>query len=136
MNVSEYKVKEVTGAFRTEPCSDNVIFSSYDIPSVIKDLKNDKKWLEGEINSEILLDTPRCKVLLTILHEGTEVLSYQASESITFQVIEGSLLLHIMEELIILKKGELLTIDEKINYGFNSVEETAVLMTMVPENAK
>ncbi|HEX2967721.1 MAG TPA: hypothetical protein VHO46_01360 [Bacteroidales bacterium] len=110
---------------------DEGISSSFDLPSIIADLKNDKTWIEGELNSVILLNSSTIKVLLTILHEGTEVISYQANDSITFQVLEGSLVLHIKEESIVLNEGELLTLDEKIKYSFDTVEETAFLMTLV-----
>lgn len=131
MNVNGYKVKAAKENFRTIPCFENGISSSFDIPAIIEDMKNDKTWLEGELNSVILLNSPTVKVLLTILHEGTEVISYQANDSITFQVIEGSLVLHIREESVVLNEGELLTLEEKIKYSFDSVEETAFLMTLV-----
>lgn len=107
--------------------------NSFDIPAIIKDLKSEQSWMEGELSSVILLNGPSYKVLLTLLHEGTEVISYQANDSITFQVIEGSLILHIREELVALNKGEMLTIDEKIKYSFDAVEETAFLLTLVSE---
>lgn len=133
MSVNGYKVKAAKDNFRTKPYFhyENGISSSFDIPSIIQDLKNDETWLEGELNSVILLNSPTVKVLLTILHEGTEVISYQANDSITFQVIEGSLVLHIRDASVVLSEGELLTLDEKIKYSFDTVEETAFLMTLV-----
>lgn len=133
MSVNGYKVKTAKDNFRTKPYFhyENGISSSFDIPSIIRDLKNDETWLEGELNSVILLNSPTVKVLLTILHEGTEVISYQANDSITFQVVEGSLVLHIRDASVVLSEGELLTLDEKIKYSFDTVEETAFLMTLV-----
>ncbi|HLN56122.1 MAG TPA: hypothetical protein VK207_09020 [Bacteroidales bacterium] len=110
---------------------ENDFSSAYDIPSIIEDLKQEQSWLEGELSSVILLNSPSVKVLLTILHGGTEVISYQANDSITFQIIEGSLILHIKEESVVLEKGELMTLTDNVKYSFDAVEETAFLMTLV-----
>ncbi len=135
MSVNGYKVKvgKDNAREKTSYHYEEGITSSFDIPAIIEDLKNDKTWLEGELNSVILLNSPTVKVLLTILHEGTEVISYQANDSITFQIVEGSLVLHIKEDTIVLNQGELLTLEEKIKYSFDTVEETAFLMTLVSE---
>jgi quercetin dioxygenase-like cupin family protein len=107
--------------------------SAFDIPAIIEDLRHGENWISGEISTVLLLDSPSIKVLLTLLHEGTEVISYQANESITFQVLEGSLIIHIKNESIVLHEGELLTLDENIKYSFDTIEETAFLLTLVSD---
>lgn len=125
---------KTTALFNNNSGSFNVPFSALDIPTMIENMKHEHTWKKGELNSVILLKSPVKKVMLTVLHEGTEVLSFQANDSVTFQVLEGKLMLHIKEESITLGKGELLTLDEKIQYSFDSVEETAFLLTLVSEN--
>jgi quercetin dioxygenase-like cupin family protein len=105
--------------------------STFDVPAIIDDLKKQQNWLNGEISSVILLSSPTIKVLLTLMHEGTEVISYQADDSVTFQVIDGSMILHIGDESILIREGEMLTLDEKLKYSFDAVEETAFLLTLV-----
>lgn len=112
---------------------DNDYYSAFDIPGIIDGLKQEKSWIEGELSSVILLNSNAVKVLLTILHGGTEVISYQANDSITFQIIDGSLILHIKDESVVLGQGELLTLTDKVRYSFDAVEETAFLMTLVSE---
>lgn len=132
VNGYHFKVKTARENLRVKPLFHHEDgMSSFDIPAIIADLKNDNTWANGELNSVVLLNSPTVKVLLTILHEGTEVISYQANDSITFQVLEGSLILHIKEESVVLNSGELLTLEEKIRYSFDTVEETAFLMTLV-----
>ncbi|HLP72132.1 MAG TPA: hypothetical protein VK155_04455 [Bacteroidales bacterium] len=133
MGINGYSIR--TGK---ENFGDNKLFnyekdfsSAFDIPSIIEDLKQEKSWIDGELSSVILLNSPSVKVLLTILHSGTEVISYQANDSITFQIINGSLVLHIKEESVVLGKGELLTLTDNVKYSFDAVEETAFLMTLV-----
>jgi mannose-6-phosphate isomerase-like protein (cupin superfamily) len=135
VNGYNYKVKTARERLRTKPFYhyENGDFSAFDIPAIISKLKAEESWEKGELSSVILLQSPSIKVLLTLLHGGTEVISYQANDSITFQVLEGSLVLHIRNESIMLYKGEVLTLDEKIKYSFDSVEETAILLTLVSE---
>jgi quercetin dioxygenase-like cupin family protein len=135
LNGYSYKVKVGKEEFRAKPFYhyDTDQASAFDIPGIIGNLKKEQNWLDGDLNSVVLLNSPRIKVLLTIMHEDTEVISYQASDSITFQVIEGSLVMHIRDETIVLNAGELLTLDEKIRYSFDTIEETAFLLTLVSE---
>ncbi|HLN22158.1 MAG TPA: hypothetical protein VK213_13780 [Bacteroidales bacterium] len=132
-----YKIKADKELIR-KPLShfENDELKSFDIPSIIGNLKKEKSWLDGELISVILVNNPAIKVLLTLLHEGTEVISYQANDSITFQVVQGSLILHLRDDLISLNNGEVLTISEKIKYSFDTVEETAFLLTLVSEKEK
>lgn len=135
VNGYKYKVDTARERLRTKPFYhyENGDYSAFDIPAIIDRLKNEESWEKGELSSVVLLQSPSIKVLLTLLHGGTEVISYQANDSVTFQILEGSLILHIRNESIILNKGEVLTLDEKIKYSFDSVEETAILLTLVSE---
>jgi quercetin dioxygenase-like cupin family protein len=133
VNGYNYKVKTAKERLRTKPYYhyENGEYSAFDLPAIIDRLKNEESWGRGELSSVILLQSPSIKVLLTLLHEGTEVISYQADESITFQVLEGSLIVHIRKESVILNAGETLTLDEKIKYSFDTEEETALLLTLM-----
>lgn len=129
------KIKMEREKFRTRPIFnyENGQFSSFDIPEILRNLKKEKNWKNGELVSVILLRSPELKVLLTLLHEGTEVISYQSNDSTTIEVIEGSLILHIRNESVMLNEGETLKLDEKIKFSFDTLEETAFLMTLVSE---
>jgi quercetin dioxygenase-like cupin family protein len=136
MSVNGYTYKtSVQEKIRTNPAYhfESSQFSAFDLPAIIGNLKKEQDWEKGELNFVILIKSPTIKVLLTVLHEGTEVVSYQANDSAIFQVIEGALILHIRGEAIILGQGEVLTLDEKIKYSFDSIEETAFLLTLVSE---
>lgn len=133
VNGFSYKVNVGKESFRAKPFYhyDTDQTYAFDIPAIIGDLKREPNWLDGDLNSVVLLNSPKIKVLLTVMHEDTEVISYQASDSVTFQVVEGSLVLHVKDETVVLNAGEVLTLDEKIRYSFDTVEETAFLLTLV-----
>lgn len=67
--------------------------------------------------------------MLTALHDGTEIQSFQSNDSITFQIIEGKLMFHTRKESVTLDKGQLLTLHENIKYSLTS-KETVLLLTI------
>jgi hypothetical protein len=97
--------------------------------ALINMMKGSLAWMSGELNSLILFNSSSKQIVLTILHEETEVVSYQKSNTITFQVIEGQLKLENRNRSIFIEKGQLLTLHEKSEYTLSSSEETAYLLT-------
>ena len=111
-----------------------VPFITLDIPAMIENMKHEKTWQKGELNSIILMKSPSRRIMLTVFHEGTVVMTHPTNDSATFQVIEGKLNMHIKKETITLKKGELLTLKENTKFSFDTIEETALLLTLESGN--
>lgn len=108
----------------------NTSLNSSDLGVMISHLKQEPSWEEGELKSAILLKSPSKKILLTVLHAGTVISSFQTDDSITFQVIEGMLNLHFRNESFTLNKGEVLIMNEKLKYEINTLEDSAFLMIL------
>lgn len=108
----------------------NTSLNSSDLGVIISHLKQEPSWEEGELKSAILLKSPTKKILLTVLHAGTVISSFQTDDSITFQVIEGMLNLHFRNESFTLNKGEVLIMNEKLKYEINTLEDSAFLMIL------
>jgi quercetin dioxygenase-like cupin family protein len=103
---------------------------TFDLPILIANLKHSQSWKQGELNAKILLKSPVKQILLTALHEGTEINSFQSDESITLQIIEGKLRFHTRKESVTLEAGQLLTLHENIKYCLTTREETVFLLTI------
>lgn len=108
----------------------NSSFFTFDLPTLIENMKHSHSWAKGELNAMILLKSPYKNIVLTALHKGTEIISFQSSDSITFQIIEGKLKFHTRKENVTLDKGQLLTFNEKIKYSLTTREETVFLLTI------
>jgi quercetin dioxygenase-like cupin family protein len=106
------------------------VYNGFDLTSLVCDLKQGNCWVNGELNSKVLIDTPDKKILLTALREGTEIESFQTSDSVSFQILEGELQFWTSGENMILKKGQLLTLSEKVKYSLTSGGETVFLLTL------
>jgi len=115
-----------TKDYRSSDCT----LLAFDLPSLIATMKQSFTWANGELNALILLKSPRKQIILTAMHQGSEVKSFQSNDSITFQIIEGRLKLHIRKDILTLNEGQVITLDEKIKYRLSSQEETVFLLTI------
>jgi hypothetical protein len=103
---------------------------AFDLPVLIEKLKSSRTWAHGELNAKILLKSTGKQIVLTALHGGTEIQSYQSGESVTLQIIEGCLMFQTNKEYVRLEKGQLLTLYDKVAYCLTSAEDTVFLLTV------
>jgi len=101
-----------------------------DLPSLIEKMKNSNSWKRGEIISRVLLNSPDRQILLTALHENTEINSFQRSDSVTFRIVEGKIYFRTRKESAILDEGQVMTLHEHIDYSLITREETVLLLTL------
>jgi quercetin dioxygenase-like cupin family protein len=105
-------------------------FPQFDLPSLIESMKEAETWKDGELNTMVLLDTPCMQIVLTALHAGTEINSFQSGDSVTFHIIEGTMKFRTSNESLFLNKGELMTLHENIDYSLTAREESVLLLTL------
>ena len=102
----------------------------FDFPTLIDKIKHKNAWANGDLDTIILVKTPTKQIVLTALHGGPEIKSFQSNESSNFQIIEGRMRFHTRKESVNLDKGQLLTLQEKIKYRLTTDEETVLLLTI------
>ena len=110
----------------------NASLNTFDLPILIEKMKHQQSWAKGEPHSMILLKCPYKQIVLTAMHEGTEIEFFQANELITLQIIEGNLKFHSQNESIILQEGQLITFHKNTKYSLSTKEDTVVLLTIAP----
>jgi hypothetical protein len=101
-----------------------------DLQALINRMKRSAAWTNGELNAMILLKSDNTQIVLTAIHKGTEISSFQSNDSITFQIIEGNLMFHSRKESLSLDKGHLMTLHENVDYSLTTDEETVFLSTI------
>ncbi|MCX6257431.1 MAG: hypothetical protein NTW49_05985 [Bacteroidia bacterium] len=116
--------------FCEEKESNNTSLLTYDLPGLIEEMKNSYAWSNGEPDAKILFKSNERQIVLTALHEGTEIKSFQSNDSLTFQIIEGKLMFHSLNESVSLDKGQLLTMKENTDYSLTTSEKTMLLLTI------
>lgn len=122
-------------AFKTWPKSSNekLIGDSslvFDLAPIIEKMKHKQNWALGEMNATILLKSRSKQVVLTAIHQGTEINSFQANDSITFQIIEGKVRFHSRDESVTLHKGQSHTLFDNIKYSLTGKEDAVLMLTI------
>lgn len=110
--------------------SDKCKLLAFDLPSLISKMRQNNDWANGELNSLVLLKSPGKQIILTVIHDGTEIESFQSDDSISFQVIEGKLRFHSRKDSVTLVKDQVMTLNEHIKYRLTTQEETIFLLTI------
>ena len=101
----------------------------YDLPALIGKMKHRSTWMNGDPDTQVLLNTPARHILLTALHQRTSITAFQSNESISFQILEGNMTIHFHKQTVQLGKGQMLTLFENMKYGLYTHEETMLLIT-------
>jgi len=133
MYLEKNKIKSFSSL---DPASIEASSLPYDFPRLIESLKRERSWKKGDLASMILLKSPAKRIVLALLHEGTEVSSCQSDDSTTFRVLEGKINIRMEKNSCLLNKGEVFTLREKLKYVMDSVAETALLLTLETENKR
>ena len=103
---------------------------TFDLPALVEKMKQKPAWVKGELNAMILLKSTNKEIVLATLHEGTEINSFHSNDSITLQILEGKLKFRNRKESVTLDKGQLLVVQENINFSLTTGEETVFLLTI------
>jgi len=119
-----------------EPLPDASVSLRHDLPGLIRNMKLSNAWARGDLNSMILLKNTERNVMLVALHEGTEIVSYQSNDSITFQIIEGKMEFNTSKTSAAIGMGQVLTLNDKVKYRLTTCEETVLLMSIAKDRAR
>lgn len=110
------------------------VFKANDLPLLIEKMKAEHDWKKSGLNSKVLSSRKDKQMVLTVLHEGSEIEAFQSNDSITFQVLEGQLKFRTRSRSAILGRGQLMTLHEKVKYNISTGQETVFLLTMLTGN--
>jgi hypothetical protein len=103
---------------------------TFDLPTLIRNMKLSHSWLKGDLSSMILLESHERQIILTAFNKGMEISSFQSKDSISFQIIEGSLEFHTRHDNLVLYEGESFTFIEKMNFRLTTKDVTVFLLTV------
>jgi len=112
------------------------VFQNIDLPSLIRNLKNSPAWEMGEISPMVLSRNPGSNVVIAAMHEGTEIVSFQSNDSVSFQIIEGRVRFNTMNNSLTLEKGYFLKLSEKTKYKLTTSKETVLLLSIEKNNVR
>lgn len=101
-----------------------------DIPSFVKQIKNEKTWNESDRNVITVFKTNGLSIVLIALHQHAEMIKHKANGLISIQIIEGTIKFFTDSESIILTAGQMLALHSGIQHSLLAIEETVFLLTV------
>jgi quercetin dioxygenase-like cupin family protein len=104
--------------------------STFDVSTLLKEIKSEQTWQKGTRNAKTLLKGQRLRVVLVAMHAGTLMESHRADAPISLQVIEGRLKFSTDSEFLVLRKGQVLTLQAGIRHKIEALKESAFLLTL------
>jgi hypothetical protein len=125
---------DTESSYRLEKTPGIPFSPTYDLQGLIETMKQSYTWDKGELNALILLNTPGKQILLTAVHADSEIKSFQSESAITILILEGELRFDSKRSSMILRKDQLLTLNEKIKYKLTTFTETVILLTITRDN--
>jgi hypothetical protein len=101
-----------------------------DIKTLIRNIKHSRAWAKRDQNAMFRVKNSGKQVVLAAFHTGTDIFSYQLNDSITFQIIEGSLKFNSRKASATIAMGQVLTLNGRIKYRLTTSEETVLLLSV------
>jgi quercetin dioxygenase-like cupin family protein len=108
----------------------NAPLLTFDIQTVLSELKNEEAWKKGPRNARTLSMGRGLRPELVAVHQGESLPSHSAPCPITFQVVEGKVIFKTPEKSVTLQKGQLLVLQADIPHTIEALEESAFLLTL------
>ena len=87
-------------------------------------------YSDSRIATKVILETSFSKEIRILLKDGQIMKSHKAPFPIIIHVLEGSVDLGIEEELVSLKKGNIITLESNISHDLTAKENSAVRLTL------
>ncbi|MGE0867090.1 MAG: cupin domain-containing protein [Kofleriaceae bacterium] len=69
-------------------------------------------------------------MVLTVLDRGTHVAEHRRNHATTFQVLDGRVIVALLEASFHLTAGELLTIERDVPHAIVAVDDSALVLTI------
>ena len=124
-----YRPQTTTERSLTEYSLDAPLLT-FDIPTLLAQLKHEDLWRIGKRNAMTLLKDHGLRVVLIVMHASSAIPSHQAESSLSVQAVEGRLQVRTDAAPVTLTKGHMLALRAGIRHEIEALEESALLLTL------
>jgi quercetin dioxygenase-like cupin family protein len=101
-----------------------------DIPSFIKQIKDEKAWDKNDRNSVTVFKTDKMRVVVVGLHKGAEMTTEHPDNVISIQVISGKIKLHANDDTYDVRKKQAVALHDNVPYRVVAVKKSIFLLTV------
>lgn len=103
-----------------------------DLNKYIQQIKDEVTWKESSHNSITLFKSDSMRIVLIGIHQNSTIKPHQTNAVISVQVIEGEINFKTNESEHTLSKGNMITLQPKIQHSVDANQESFFLLTTVP----
>jgi quercetin dioxygenase-like cupin family protein len=103
---------------------------SIDLPLFMAQVKEETSWKDGKRNAITVFKTNGLRIVLIALHQGSEMARHIADGIISVQVLEGRIQFNTDQQSVVLDKGHMLALHEKIPHSVKALHESIFLLTL------
>ena len=100
-----------------------------DIPSFIKQIKDEKAWDKNDRNGITVFKTPGLTMVLSAFHKGAAIKDLQTDGLLTLQVIKGEISVTSNNETLTIKEKQILVLHPDAQEEMTAEKETILLLT-------
>ncbi|HEY5370838.1 MAG TPA: cupin domain-containing protein [Hanamia sp.] len=101
-----------------------------DIHDFIKQIKSEPAWEKNDRNAITLYKTAGMRIVLIALHEDALIAKHTANGVISVQVLEGEILFSAVDQSVVLKKGQMITLHKGEPHSVAAIKESVFLLTL------
>ncbi len=96
----------------------------------ITQITKETTWVESDHNSITIFKSDSLRIVLLGLHENAELKIHTANDIISVQVLEGKISFTTEQQTVVLEKGQMLELHEKIPHSVLTIKESFFLLTL------
>lgn len=102
---------------------------TYDIPELVRRLKQEETWKLSNRNSMTLNMGTGLRAVVVALHEGAELAPHRTEHPINIQAVEGEVMITSDAGEASLAAGQMLTLHKGVTHSVKAKKESAFLLT-------
>ena len=106
---------------------------TFDLATMIAEMKGEPTWETANRNAITLLKDHRLRLVLVVMHAGTVIPPHTAAGPITVQALQGHLTFSVESHDVPLSPGTLLTLEAGTPHRVEAIEDCAFLLTVGAE---
>lgn len=106
-----------------------------DLLLFVEQIKHEPSWKDSDRNSITVFKTEGMSIVLIGLHKGAEMIKHKAEGIISVQILEGQIKFNTDFQSVELRKGQILTLHERIPHSIHAIKETLLLLTLAGKTA-
>ncbi len=101
-----------------------------DLNNFIAELKQETTWADSDHNSITVFKSDTKTIVLIGMHKNAELKEHTTIGNISVQVLDGEINFFAEQQTLLLKKGQMVTLEANIPHSVTALKESFFLLTL------